>query len=186
MSEATRIAIDRQLYDFRNDESTTTLAFPPTLDKIGRKFVHEAVGRLGLTSKSRNQGEARFITISKKQGKLAGGNGAELPPILVLDRARESALESYFSAQPPQAREVEEVMAAAAGEGMHAAAELAIQKRHKAGLLDRHARAMSSAGISADALRQRASSYRREFLHKKSYISSDLKRFWTARRTRGK
>lgn len=77
-------------------------------------------------------GDARYITVSKKTGHAAGGGDrAELPPTLVLGRAREAALERYIARRPPAERELDEVMAASAGKGMHAAAELATQKRHK-------------------------------------------------------
>ncbi|CAN0016967.1 unnamed protein product, partial [Ectocarpus fasciculatus] len=51
VAESTRIALDKQLHAFRDDEDATELAFPPDLDNTSRKFIHEAVKRLGLTSK---------------------------------------------------------------------------------------------------------------------------------------
>lgn len=78
-------------------------------------------------------GEARYITVSKKKGSGGAGEGAELPPILRLGQARDAALETYFARRPPAAREVEAVMSSAVGGGMHAAAELVTQKRHKVG-----------------------------------------------------
>lgn len=78
-------------------------------------------------------GESRYITVSKKKGSGGGAEGAELPPILQLGHARDCALETYFSRRPPAAREVEAVMSSAVGGGMHAAAELVTQKRHKVG-----------------------------------------------------
>ena len=38
-------------------QDATSLAFPPDLDNTSRKFIHEAVKRLGLDSKSRGKGE---------------------------------------------------------------------------------------------------------------------------------
>ncbi len=80
-------------------------------------------------------GEARFITVTKKKGSGGGGggggDGGELPPMLQLGQARDVALDTYFSRHPPTAREVDTAMAAAIGGGMHAAAELVTQKRHK-------------------------------------------------------
>lgn len=110
-----------------------SLAFPPDLDNTSRKFIHEAVKKLGLDSKSRGKGVDRYITVSKKKGSGGGGGGegAELPPMLQLGQARDNALEAYFSRRPPAAREVEAVMSSAVGGGMHAAAELVTQKRHK-------------------------------------------------------
>ena len=75
-------------------------------------------------------GEARFITVTRIEGK--GRDRADLPPILRLGQARDTALDTYFSYRPPAAVEVDGVMSAAAGGGMHAAAELATQKKHKA------------------------------------------------------
>lgn len=40
-------------------QNATSLAFPPALDNTSRKFIHEAVKRLGLVSKSRGKGETR-------------------------------------------------------------------------------------------------------------------------------
>lgn len=78
-------------------------------------------------------GDARFITVTKKKANGGGGGAdrAELPPILHLGQARGTALEAYFARRPPAAREMHMVMSAAVGGGMHAAAELATQKRHK-------------------------------------------------------
>lgn len=76
-------------------------------------------------------GEARFITVTRVEGK-GRGDRAELPPMLCLGQARDTALDAYFTQRPPGEREVDAVMSAAAGGGMHAAAELATQKKHKA------------------------------------------------------
>lgn len=53
--------------------------------------------------------------------------------MLQLGQARDAALHTYFSRHPPNAREVDAAVAAAVGGGMHAAAELVTQKRHKVG-----------------------------------------------------
>lgn len=53
--------------------------------------------------------------------------------MLHLGQARDNALETYFSRRPPAAREIDAVMSSAVGGGMHAAAELVTQKRHKVG-----------------------------------------------------
>ncbi|CAN0465384.1 unnamed protein product [Ascophyllum nodosum] len=50
-------------------------------------------------------------------------------------------------------------MATAGGRGMNAAADLVTQKRHKAGLRDRQARAIASAGASPEELQRRAHTY---------------------------
>lgn len=76
-------------------------------------------------------GDARFITVFKKKSKTPGGDRSELPPILCLGEARDEALLAYFSRYEPTERELETVMAAAAGPGMNAAADLVTQKRHK-------------------------------------------------------
>lgn len=51
--------------------------------------------------------------------------------MLQLGNARDAALKAYFSRHPPSRKEADTVMSAAVGGGMHAAAELATQKRHK-------------------------------------------------------
>lgn len=76
-------------------------------------------------------GDARFITVYKKKSKTPGGDRSELPPILRLGEDRDEALMAYFSQYEPTERELETVMAAAAGPGMNAAADLVTQKRHK-------------------------------------------------------
>ncbi|CAN0181828.1 unnamed protein product, partial [Ectocarpus sp. 4 AP-2014] len=105
-------------------------------------------------------GDARYITVKrKKNGGGGDGDGVERPPMLQLGNARDAALKAYFSRHPPSRREAETVMSAAVGGGMHAAAELATQKRHKAALLDRQAKAVTSPGASGQELQRRASMY---------------------------
>lgn len=41
-------------------QDATQLAFPPNLDNTSRKFIHEAVMRLGLTSNSYGKGALLF------------------------------------------------------------------------------------------------------------------------------
>lgn len=52
--------------------------------------------------------------------------------MLRLGKAREDALDFYFSKRPPAVREVDAVVSAALGGGMHVATDLVTQKKHKA------------------------------------------------------
>lgn len=54
------------MYVWRLLQDATSLAFPPDLDNTSRKFIHEAVKRLGLDSKSRGKGSllVSFVFVS--------------------------------------------------------------------------------------------------------------------------
>lgn len=56
-------------------QDATELAFPPNLDNTSRKFIHEAVKRLGLTSKSYGKGAVLYAVF---------GFGAAVSMVLVV------------------------------------------------------------------------------------------------------
>ncbi|CAM9232255.1 unnamed protein product, partial [Choristocarpus tenellus] len=143
--------------------TATTLSFPPTLDNTSRKFIHEAVKRLGLRSKSKGKGDQRFITVFKKseRGNGDGTSGGKLPPELFLGQEREELLRVYFDRQPATSSELNFVMGLALDGGMNTASWLALQKKHKAARQERQARAAATgAGSSKKNLWWRAQSYR--------------------------
>lgn len=76
VTEDRRIVFKQQLLHFREDCSSTELAFPSNLTNIERKYLHRVATELGLESSSSGSGQNRFITVRKK--KLASGEGSKI------------------------------------------------------------------------------------------------------------
>lgn len=63
IAESVSIALKIQLDKFISDENETELKFPTFLSAQERGFIHETVAKLGLKSKSRGKGKAKFLSI---------------------------------------------------------------------------------------------------------------------------
>jgi predicted RNA-binding protein Jag len=60
VEEALKIALQRKLKAFK-DGDAPLLAFPPEMDNIERRWVHQFCKQLGLESKSSGKGDARCV-----------------------------------------------------------------------------------------------------------------------------
>lgn len=85
-----------QLRKLREDDSVEEVRFPSTLDNIERKFLHHLAGQLGLISKSRGKGEARYITVLKSNSKKAADDDdADSLPVLTLGKEATDLLSAH-------------------------------------------------------------------------------------------
>jgi HrpA-like RNA helicase len=80
IDEGKKIAFTDQLLRLREGE-VTSVSFPADLDKTERKFIHKICEELGLKSKSRGQGEKRFITVTKATAETTGESSPEAPNV---------------------------------------------------------------------------------------------------------
>ena len=111
VSEGSRIRFSTLLEGLREDDEAEFIDFPPDLDNIERKFLHELARDLGLESKSTGKGEKRFIRVSKRRKK-----DADLESVLALtvsDTATK-ALDRHFQQCPVTGEEMERLYAEAA------------------------------------------------------------------------
>ncbi len=79
VTEDRRILFKQQLLHFREDSSSTEIAFPSNLTNIERKYLHRVATELGLESSSSGSGQNRFITVRKK--KLAPGETSRISSV---------------------------------------------------------------------------------------------------------
>eukprot|EP00729_Bicosta_minor_P028034 gene28034-4097_t len=64
VEEALKIALQKKLKAFK-DSDEPELAFPPNMDNIERRWVHQFCKQLGLESKSQGKGEDRFLKVKR-------------------------------------------------------------------------------------------------------------------------
>mmetsp|Transcript_1991 Transcript_1991/g.4024 ORF Transcript_1991/g.4024 Transcript_1991/m.4024 type:complete len:263 (-) Transcript_1991:662-1450(-) len=110
VNEAYKIRIDRELEGFKSS-SASEYKFPSDLTNTERRYVHEACGKMGLASKSRGKGEARYLTISRKKVSKHRDGVAGLPK-LDIGPAASAMLRHYFQKYQLSDKEREQLMSA--------------------------------------------------------------------------
>lgn len=70
VGEEFRIAVTLTLEKFRYDAEQKEIEFPSSLTAAERAYIHRLCLTMGLASKSKGSGMARFITVSKKDCAL--------------------------------------------------------------------------------------------------------------------
>ena len=78
IGEELKIAVNLALKNFRESETETELQLPSSLLSTERAYVHKLAGELGLQSKSRGKGQARYLTVFKKEGSTIVAKDAVL------------------------------------------------------------------------------------------------------------
>ena len=69
--EGTRIAIDKQLAEFRANVDCDEIVFPADLSNHDRAIVHTECKKLGLKSKSHGKGEERRVHVTQEDFEMA-------------------------------------------------------------------------------------------------------------------
>jgi HrpA-like RNA helicase len=105
--DRSRTNLTRMLMDFRDDEAQNQQAFPATLTKSDREFLHALSKQLGFRSKSKGLGENRKLVITKKRNarvpamKLKG-----VVPVLKIGAIGKDALRDHMEKHPLSCAEV--------------------------------------------------------------------------------
>jgi len=103
--EGTRIAIDKQLAEFRANVECDEIVFPADLSNHDRAIVHTECKKLGLKSKSHGKGEERRVHVTKPDKFIAVD--ADDSRTLNLSEKGTRQLNEYFSKFPPSSNELE-------------------------------------------------------------------------------
>ena len=103
--EGTRIAIDKQLAEFRANVDCDEIVFPADLSNHDRAIVHTECKKLGLKSKSHGKGEERRVHVTKPDKFIAVD--ADDSRTLNLSEKGTRQLNEYFSKFPPSSNELE-------------------------------------------------------------------------------
>ena len=103
--EGTRIAIDKQLAEFRANVDCDEIVFPADLSNHDRAIVHTECKKLGLKSKSHGKGEERRVHVTKPDKFIAVD--ADDSRTLNLSEKGARQLNEYFSKFPPSSNELE-------------------------------------------------------------------------------
>merc|ERR1719322_217624 len=67
IGEELKIAVNLALKNFKENSEETELSLPSSLLSTERAYVHKIAIEMGLQSKSRGKGQARYITVFKKE-----------------------------------------------------------------------------------------------------------------------
>ena len=78
VGEELKIAVNLALKNFRESEGETELQLPSSLLSTERAYVHKMASEMGLQSKSRGKGQARYLTVFKKEGSTIVAKDAVL------------------------------------------------------------------------------------------------------------
>lgn len=105
VAESVSIAIEFELERFLADENETEIKFPSFLSAKERHFIHTAVVKFGLKSKSRGKGVNRFITIYKRMGSTIIQTDAKL----ALDSTTRCSITDLLNAYPMTSKEKDDL-----------------------------------------------------------------------------
>jgi len=103
--EGTRIAIDKQLAEFRANVDCDEIVFPADLSNHDRAIVHTECKKLGLKSKSHGKGEERRVHVTKPD-KFVAVDADESRNLTLSDKGTRQ-LNEYFAKFPPSSNELE-------------------------------------------------------------------------------
>ena len=67
IGEELKIAVNLALKTFKENSEETELSFPSSFLSTERAYVHKLALEMGLQSKSRGKGQARYLTVFKKE-----------------------------------------------------------------------------------------------------------------------
>eukprot|EP00092_Neocalanus_flemingeri_P000813 GFUD01000866.1.p1 GENE.GFUD01000866.1~~GFUD01000866.1.p1 ORF type:complete len:1316 (+),score=569.14 GFUD01000866.1:71-3949(+) len=106
IGEELRIGVNLALKNFRESEGETELQLPSSFLSTERAYVHKLATEMGLQSKSRGKGQARYLTVFKKERSTIVAKDA----VLELSEGSLRLIRSLLSRHPVSARErVEQV-----------------------------------------------------------------------------
>jgi len=99
--DSVRIAVNLQLKNFKYSENENELEFPTSLTRLERAYVHKISAEQGMKSKSRGNGQNRYITVYKNEGSTIVGRDA----VLSISQASSYLISELLSKYPVSARE---------------------------------------------------------------------------------
>merc|ERR1719244_1258051 len=101
VGEELKIAVNLALKNFRESEGETELQLPSSLLSTERAYVHKLESEMGFQSKSRGKGQARYLTVFKKEGSTIVAKDA----FLDLSPGSRRLISSLFARFPLSARD---------------------------------------------------------------------------------
>jgi len=101
ITDAVRIGVDLSLKNFRIQEEETELEFPTSLGKLERAYIHKLAPEMGFKSKSRGNGQNRYITVYKNEGSTIVSRDA----MLSLSKESIDLMTSLLAKYPVNGRE---------------------------------------------------------------------------------
>jgi len=101
IGEELKIALHLALKNFSVSEAETELQLPSSLLSTERAYVHKLASEMGFQSKSRGKGQARYLTVFKKEGSTIVAKDA----FLDLSPGSQRLISSLFARFPLSARD---------------------------------------------------------------------------------
>lgn len=101
VTDSFRIGVNLALKNFRHQEEDTELEFPTSFSKTERAYVHKMAVELAIKSKSRGNGQNRYITVYKNEGSTIVAQDA----ILSLTKVSKEIVTDLLQKYPVSGRE---------------------------------------------------------------------------------